>query len=142
VPSPPRSDLKGSEIGLVLFVLGPSVPQGDLTSIDVCLEDLILTISVEPSTHRMADRELLSATRSSLAKEPDADGCRELLTLLSTGGYGRLRRSFNTLDGFVDCYGYHSASGGWFFNGFPGGNCGWLRVILESHERRQRAATT
>jgi O-antigen biosynthesis protein len=118
VPFPPRSDLKGSEIGLVLFVLGPSVPQGDLTSIDVCLEDLILTISVEPSTHRMADRELLSATRSSLAKEPDADGCRELLTLLSTGGYGRLRRSFNTLDGFVDCYGYHSASGGWFFNGW------------------------
>jgi GT2 family glycosyltransferase len=113
-----RSDLEGCGVGLVLFVLGPPDLRSHLTSIDVCLEGLVLTISIKSGTYQIADQELLSATRSILSKEPRLDGCRELLPFLSTSGYGRLKRQFNTLSGFVDCYGYHSTACGWFFSGW------------------------
>ena len=88
---------------------------GDLASIDIRVDGELLRISGGVP----AISDVASSIRPILLLEPESANCRELFILLSTSGYGRLRRPLNTLDGFVDLCGYHIASGGWFF-------CGWV----------------
>jgi GT2 family glycosyltransferase len=120
-----RDGLQGRGTGLILYVQGLNEPLGGLVSIDLRMDGQILTIFVEPGAQQMSDQDVASSTRPLLLIDPDADNCRELFLLLSTSGYGRLRRPLNTLDGFVDLCGYHLASGGWFY-------CGWTTRSWDS----------
>ena len=114
-----HSGIDGDREGLVLFVQGARTGLGALIAVDVRRDRSMLTIPAHSNARHMTDQEIIPATRSLLLEDRATDSYRELAILLSTHGYGRLRRTFNTLSGFVDLYGYHGASGGWFF-------CGWL----------------
>jgi len=120
-----RDGLLGRGSGLVLYIQGRHQPLGALVSIDIRLSGEVLTIFVESNARQMADQDVAASVRPLLLLDPDAENCRELVLLLSTSGYGRLRRPLNTLDGFVDLCGYHLASGGWFF-------CGWMTRSWDS----------
>jgi GT2 family glycosyltransferase len=113
-----RSNLKGRGTGLVLFVHGKHEALGALVYTDVRLNGSNLVISATPTAYQKGDQEILLTVRSLLTAQQEAENYREILTLLSTSGYGRLRQSLNVLNGYVDSYGYHAASGGWFL-------CGW-----------------
>jgi GT2 family glycosyltransferase len=113
-----RISLKGRGTGVVLFVRGTNETLGPLVYLDVRLAEANPIISATPTASRMGDQEILVTTRTLLAEHQDAADYGEILTLLSTKGYGRLRQTLNVLSGFVDSYGYLAASGGWFF-------CGW-----------------
>ena len=113
-----RTNLKGRGTGVVLFVRGADENLGPLGYLDVSLDAANPIISATPTASRKDDQEILFAARALLAEHQEAANHSEILTLLSTKGYGRLRQTLNVLSGFVDSYGYHAASGGWFF-------CGW-----------------
>ena len=113
-----RSSISGRGKGLVLFVQGPDEDLGLLVYLEVRLDRKTPIISATPTASLLVDQEILFAARTLLAENEQADNYLELLTLLSTKGYGRLRPALNVLNGFVDSYGYHGASGGWIF-------CGW-----------------
>ena len=119
-----RDGLQGLGTGLMLFVQGANRSLGDLDSIDIRVDGELLKIAVEATAQSLSDQEVASSARSVLLAERESASCRELFTLLSTSGYGRLRQPLNTLDGFVDLYGYHIASGGWFF-------CGWVTRVWD-----------
>jgi len=121
-----RSKPEERGTGFVLFVQGTNEPLGPLISIDVRLDGSILIISAMPGADKMGDQEILSATRSLLTEHSEMENSREILTLLSTSGYGRLRQPLNVLNGSVDSYGYHGTSGGWFF-------CGWTTRSWDEH---------
>jgi GT2 family glycosyltransferase len=113
-----RPGLEGRGTGLVVYLQGKPDQLGALTSLGFRVDGAVVTIQVGASSRQAAEPDVATATRPLLLGEPDSAPCRDILTLLSTSGYGRLRRPFNMLDGFVDMCGYHLASGGWFF-------CGW-----------------
>lgn len=114
-----RHHLKKNGTGLVLFIQGSGEAFGPLKSVAVRLGDRKMTIFAKPDAHQFDNQTIASETRSILVKEQGSDNSRELLMLLSTSGYGRFRRlPLNTLDGFIDFYGYHGPSGRWCL-------CGW-----------------
>jgi GT2 family glycosyltransferase len=121
-----RDGLQGRGTGLILFIHAINEPLGVLLSIDVRVDGEPLTIFVESSARSLSDQDVASSVRTLLLLAgPESPNCRELFTLLSTSGFGRLRQPLNTLDGFVDLGGYHIASGGWFF-------CGWVTRAWDS----------
>jgi GT2 family glycosyltransferase len=122
-----RSKRTEQGTGFVLFVQGENDPQGPLTSVDVRRDDSVLIISAKPGITKMGDQEILFATRSLLTEQQGTEESREILALLSMSGYGRLRQPLNVLNGSVDSYGYHDASGGWFF-------CGWTTRFWDEHD--------
>lgn len=113
-----RPGLQGRSRGFIIFVRSGQEAFGRAASIIARVDGATLSLPISAEAYQMPDEEIASAVRSILATDVDADLADELLTLLSTRGYGRLRRSFNTLDGFIDSYGHHSASGGWYFVGW------------------------
>jgi len=114
-----RRHLKEGGTGLVFFIQGSSEPLGRLISVAARSGRVKMTISAEPGGYQLDSQTIASETRSILVNEQWSDNSRELLLLLSAGGYGRFHRmSLNTLEGFIDFYGYHAASGKWWL-------CGW-----------------
>jgi GT2 family glycosyltransferase len=114
-----REALHGLGTGLIVFVHGRDDPLGELVSLGLRAGGETLSIVVDSNARHMTGQAVASAFQPILQAEHDSENCQELAVLLSTAGYGRLRQSPNTLDGFVDFYGYHRAAGGWFF-------CGWV----------------
>ena len=113
-----RDGLQGLGFGVVLFVQGMNELIGNLTALQIRAGGETLRIEMAPGSRAIGDHDVAASVRQILQSEPGSTNCEELLVLLSTGGYGRLRHPLNRLDGFVDMYGYHIASGGWFFVGW------------------------
>lgn len=113
-----RDGLQGRGVGLVIFVQGMNEPLGDLVSLQIRADGETLRIEMEPGASQIGDQDVAASVRPILQSASASANCGELLMLLSTSGYGRLRQPLNRLDGFVDLGGYHIASGGWFFVGW------------------------
>ncbi|MBN8897076.1 MAG: glycosyltransferase [Rhodospirillales bacterium] len=101
-----------------MFVAGRGDSLGPLSRLDIVQGSTRLTLPVMTETPRLSEDEVIPVMRAILLEHQDAPTCRDVLTLLSTTGYGRLPQALNRLDGFVDFYGHHAASGGWYL-------CGW-----------------
>lgn len=114
-----RRGLQGRGRGFVAFVQGRPDAPGDLQFLSFKTRTALLRLSATPSARRLPEADIAFETTSVLADALDAQGADELQMLMSTRGYGRLKPALNTLEGFVDAYGYHGASGGWYF-------CGWI----------------
>jgi GT2 family glycosyltransferase len=108
-----RADVERRGIGFVFFLRAPPASIGALQRLAIDFthdgHDMLPTQHVR----LLQEDELAAELQPILAGGEDASQRRKMLSLLQGG------RSGATSSGFVECYGYHAAAGGWLI-------CGWV----------------
>jgi len=109
-----RVDVEGRGIGFVFYLHAPSPDIGPFERLGIEFSKTSYEVLPTRSVLLLAEQDLPAELEPVLAGGEEGSQRREMLDLLIRG------RAPETIGGFVDCYGYHAAAGGWLFCGWAG----------------------
>jgi GT2 family glycosyltransferase len=108
-----RADVERRGIGFVFFAHAPAATLGRFVRLSIEFARTRHDALPSQSALLLTEAELTAELQPILAGGEDGSQRRGMLELLLRG------RRAETNVGFIDCYGYHAAAGGWLF-------CGWV----------------
>jgi len=108
-----RADVERRGIGFVFFLRGAARAVGPLQRLALRFTRSRHDVPPTDNVQMLPEPALVAELHGILAGGEDGSQRRKMLDLLQRGSVAA------SVGGFIDCYGYHAAAGGWLF-------CGWV----------------